>query len=235
MKKAMPVLTWMFFGLTVLYPVGVIVSAFVGCSFELFCVWGYTAIIALLWVTGMILDFACKNKTNTKAMQTVLPLTTLLSLVNAVFCMFISPKILVLVFVFISFVCSCCFTVKYGRPLALKLVALILAAVMTAPIGALSFFVLIFGNIGQDTVVRTLDSPNGKYYAQVIDSDQGALGGDTIVNVYQKSNVNLILFKIQKNPQQVYLGDWGEYEYMKIYWTDNNRLMINSVEYFIDQ
>lgn len=60
------------------------------------------------------------------------------------------------------------------------------------------FIALIFGNIGQNTVVQTVESPSGKYYAQVIDSDQGALGGDTLVDVYEKSKINAILFKIEK-------------------------------------
>ncbi len=90
---------------------------------------------------------------------------------------------------------------------------------------------LTFGNIGQNTVVKTVSSPSGKYYAQVIDSDQGALGGDTHVDVYQECGINALLFRIEKNPRRVYFGDWGEYENMKIYWKDDNCLVINSVEY----
>ena len=97
----------------------------------------------------------------------------------------------------------------------------------------ISFIFLTFGNIGQNTVVQTIESPNGEYYAQVIDSDQGALGGDTLVDVYQKSGINAFLFKIEKKPQRVYWGDWGEFENMQIYWKDDNRLVINSVEYEI--
>lgn len=101
------------------------------------------------------------------------------------------------------------------------------------PIGFFSFITLIFGNIGQNTVVQTVESPNGKYYAQVIDSNQGALGGDTLVDVYKKSGINFILFRIEKKPQRVYFGDWGDFENMQIDWKDNGCLVINSVEYQI--
>ena len=116
----------------------------------------------------------------------------------------------------------------------MKITASILYALLILFFSCLSFFMLIFGNIGQNTVVRTLESPSGKYCAQVIDSDQGALGGDTLVDVYKKSGVNLILFKIEKKPQLVYCGDWGEFNNMKIHWKGNNCLVINSVEYEIE-
>ena len=118
--------------------------------------------------------------------------------------------------------------------MALKIVALVLSALMILPICFFSFIALIFGNIGQNTVVQTVESPSGKYYAQVIDSDQGALGGDTLVDVYQDCGINAILFKIEKKPQRVYFGDWGEFNNMQIHWKDDNCLVINAVEYEID-
>jgi hypothetical protein len=105
---------------------------------------------------------------------------------------------------------------------------------MVLPIWFLSFIALIFGNFGQNTVVQAVESPNGKYCALVIDSNQGALGGDTLVDVYENSGFNAILFEIKKKPQRVYFGDWGEFEDIQIYWKDNNCLVINSVEYDID-
>ena len=118
--------------------------------------------------------------------------------------------------------------------MALKNVALVLSALMILPICFFSFIAFIFGNIGQNTVVQTVESPSGKYYAQVIDCDQGALGGDTLVDVYQDCGINAILFKIEKKPQRVYFGDWGEFENMQIHWKDDNCLVINSVEYEIE-
>ena len=88
-------------------------------------------------------------------------------------------------------------------------------------------------SIGQNTVVQIVESPSGKYYAQVIDSDQGALGGDTLVDVDEKSGINVILFKIEKKPQRVYSGDWGECNDMQIDWKDDDCLIIHSTEYQI--
>jgi len=104
---------------------------------------------------------------------------------------------------------------------------------MVVPIGCLCFIALTFGGIGQNTVVQTIESPSGRYYAEVMDSDQGALGGDTFVDVYQQGGVNTILFKAQKKPQRVYAGDWGEFETMQIHWKSDDCLVINAAAYEI--
>ena len=129
--------------------------------------------------------------------------------------------------------CCCFLSIKHGKPFALKIVALALSALMILPIGFFCFIALVFGNLGQNTVVQTVESPSGKYYAQVIDSDQGALGGDTFVEVYKKPLTNTFLFKIEQYPDRVYSGEWGEYEDMQIYWNGDHRLVINAVAYEI--
>lgn len=155
---------------------------------------------------------------------------TPLSLTNAVFYVIKCPQIWMIASTFISVGCCCYLKVKYGKPLALK----VLSVLMILPFGYFCFIALIFGNIGQNTVVQTVESPSGKYYAQVIDSDQGALGGDTLVVVYQDCGVDMFLFKIDKKPKRVYLGDWGEFKNMQLCWKDDRHLVINSIEYEIE-
>lgn len=234
MKKAISILMCLLFGLTILYPAGVIITACIGYNFELISVSAFAIALAALSVCVIVLDLICKNTLENKVMQILLAITTSLSLFNAVFYIFECPQIWVIASVLLSAGCCCYLTVKYGKPLPLKIITLILSALMVLPIGFFSFIALIFGNIGQNTVVQTVESPSGKYYAQVIDSDQGALGGDTLVDVYQDCGINAILFKIEKKPQRVYFGDWGEFENMQIHWKDDNCLVINSVEYEIE-
>ena len=231
MKKAISILIRLLFSLTILYPAGVIITARFGYSFELISVSAFAIAIAALSVCIVVLDLICKNTLENKAVRILLAIITPLSLINAVFYVFEYPQIWVIASVFLSAGCCCYLTVKYGKPLSLKITALVLSALMILPISCFSFMALTFGNIGQNTVVKTVSSPSGKYYAQVIDSDQGALGGDTHVDVYQECGINALLFRIEKNPRRVYFGDWGEYENMKIYWKDDNCLVINSVEY----
>lgn len=234
MKKAISNLMCLLFSLTILYPAGVIISACLGYSFELISVSAFAIAIAALSVWVVVLDLNCRNTLENDTIRILLAIITPLSLINAVFYIFKCPQIWVIVSVLLSAGCCCYLTVKCGKPLALKVVALVLSALMILPIGFFSLITLIFGNIGQNTVVQTVESPSGKYYAQVIDSDQGALGGDALVDVYKKSGINLILFKIEKKPQRVYFGEWGEYKNMQIHWKDDNCLVINSVEYKIE-
>ena len=89
--------------------------------------------------------------------------------------------------------------------------------------------------IGRNSVVQSLPSPGGTYCAQVIDSDQGALGGDTIVEVYEpQKRVNLLLIELRKDPQLVYLGNWGEFENMNLRWESEQVLLINGRSYEVE-
>lgn len=234
MKKAVSILMCLLFVLTILYPAGVITTACIGYNFELISISAFAVALAALSVCVIVLDLLCKNTLENKVIRILLAIITPLSLINAVFYIFECPQIWVIASAFLSAGCCCYLTVKHGKPLSLKIITLVLSALMLLPIGFFRFIALIFGNIGQNTVVRTVESPSGKYYAQVIDSDQGALGGDTLVDVYQDCRINAILFKIEKKPQRVYFGDWGEFENMQIHWKDDNCLVINSVEYEIE-
>lgn len=234
MKKAISILMCVLFMLTILYPAGIIITACLGYRFELISVSVFAVAIALLSVWIIVLDHICKNTPENKVTRILSAIITPLSLINALFCIIKCPHIWVIASVLFSAGCCSYLAIKNGKPLALKITALVLSALMIVPFGFLSFIALVFGNIAQNTVVQTVASPNGEYYAQVIDSDQGALGGDTLVNVYQKSIINAFLFEIEKKPQRVYTGDWGEFENMHIYWKDDRCLVINSVEYEIE-
>lgn len=234
MKKVTFGLIWLLFALTILYPAGTLITACFGYDFVLISVLAFSGIIAFLSVCTVILDIVFKNVNKSKLIRVLLAIIAPLSLLNAVFYIFECPKIFVITSAFVSAGCCCYLTVKHGKPLVLKIVALLLSGLMVLPIGFFCFIALIFGNIGQNTVVQTVESPSGKYYAQVIDSDQGALGGDTLVDVYEKSLVNTIIFKIVKKPQRVYSGNWGEFKNMQIHWKNDGCLVINSAEHEIE-
>lgn len=142
--------------------------------------------------------------------------------------------ILTAIGMFVCACCCCCLAAGTRKPKLLKIAGLVLSALMAMPVCLFTFFTLLFGNFGKNTVVKTLESPNHTYYAQVIDNDQGALGGDTLVNVYEKGGIHVLIFKIVKKPQQVYRGNWEEFENMEIWWKDERCLVINGVEYVVE-
>lgn len=102
---------------------------------------------------------------------------------------------------------------------------------MIIPICQFSFFAAIFGNIGKTTVIDSVESPSGRYYAELLDNNHGATGGNTEVVVHERCLINAIVFRIEKQPKTVYHGEWGEFMNMKITWKDDDTLIINSAEY----
>lgn len=98
----------------------------------------------------------------------------------------------------------------------------------------LSFFTVSSSYLFTKRVEKFILSPDRTYYAEVINIDQGALGGDTVVYVHRSRGVNLFLLSFNKIPQKVYIGEWGEYKTMQIEWKNENCLVIDSKEYDIE-
>lgn len=233
MKKANLVLLCLLFGFTILLPLGTLMTVWFGYKLEFVSVTGVAFFLAVLSASVVFLSRIYGIEVNKKAIHIILIAIAPLSLLNAAFFMFESHRIPVVVSVLISAVCCCSLTVNHGKSNILRTVTLSLSVLMALPIGFFSLSLLVFGNFVRTTVVKTVVSPNEKYYAQVINSDQGGLGGDTIVDV-RNNGFNAIIFQINKKPQRVYQGEWGEFEDMQIYWKDNSCLVINSVEYNIE-
>lgn len=127
-------------------------------------------------------------------------------------------------------ICSgCCFylTVRFGRPRVFKILITVLFSLIAVFFCILSPILLFAGSIGQNTVVQSVDSPNGAYRAEVIDSNQGALGGDTLVDVYNNKEMNLLVLRIRKKPQRVYQGEWGEFNDMELQWKNEHCLIVS--------
>lgn len=216
--------------LLLLFPIGLSLSSVFGYQLVLFNDTAYAAVVALFSVYTVVLYERTQEKPHCRILTLVAPV----SLITSVFFMIkvMSPWIVIIMAVCVF--CCICLTWIYGKPKVLKIISLILVMLMILPVGFLGFITLVFGGIGRETVVQSVPSPSGTYYAELIDSDQGALGGDTFVEVHNSRKINALLFQIEKKPQLVYHGDWGEFEDMKIFWKDDTCLVINSAEYRIN-
>lgn len=233
MKKVLTFLLCLLFALTILFPVGALVSACFGYAFELTSVFAVSIAIAVISVFTVIFSIISKEKIINKVMVIMLYILAPISFINAIIYIFESGQISVAVCVLVSFLCISFLIIKNAMVKANKIVVSILCVLATVFILFFSFVMLIFGNIGQNTVIKNFDSPSGNLYVQIVDSDQGALGGGTIVDVYEKHEIDIVVFKLKDKPQRVYLGEWREYENMQISWKDDECLIINSVEYEI--
>lgn len=233
MKKTGVIVGCIFIVFIILLPVGVTLAACFGYTFELADYLFFSALTALTAIGFAVFCTVTKGFSGNGAVAALLALAMPLSLVNTVFYLCKSDSIAAAAGMFICFCCCCYLTARYARPLALKIVALVFSGLMALPIGLFAFIVLVFGNIGQNTVVQSVESPDGTYRAEVIDSNQGALGGDTLVDVYENKGFDAFFFQVAKKPEKVYFGNWGEFENMEIYWKDENCLVINSREYIM--
>lgn len=233
MKKAVSVLGVLSFVLVIFFPAGVLISGCFGYTFSLGNYPAFAVVTALLWVVETFLCVRAKGPDG-GALPVLFAIATPLALVDLVLYMVKSNSAVASLCLLLCCGCSCFLAAKYGKPLALKVVSLVLSGLMAVPIGFFALFWMTFGQIGQNTVVITVPSPDGAYYAEVIDSDQGALGGDTYVDVYDTRGIDALLFRISKPPRHVYSGDWKAYEEMSIYWKDARCLVVNGTEHIMD-
>ena len=234
MKKVIKFLLCLLFALTLLFPVGALVSACFGYTFELTSFLAVSVIIAVISVFTVIFSIISKDKIINKGIIILSYILLPLSFINAVIYIFESRELLVAICMLVSAVCCFFIMIRNIMSTVSKIIVSVLFSLMTAFVIFFAFMMLTFANLGQNTIVKTIESPNGSFYAQVIDSDQGALGGDTLVNVYEKREIDTFIFKLKDKPQRVYMGEWREYESMHISWKDDKCLVINSVEYEIE-
>lgn len=201
-----------------------------GYTVTLFSYTVFSVISALIF---LVYYLSFKNKKIGKSLA-FLPI---FSLINLGVYVYRSKSVVVLICLIVCFICSAIIAKKACNSSKAKIASVLTSMVLSVPviiISLISLAVAAFGNFGVNTVVDTIYSPSKTYYAEIIDSDQGALGGDTMVYVHKTDKLNLLIMTVSKTPQRVYLGEWGEYETMKIKWKSDNCLLINSKEYSIE-
>ena len=230
MKKATQPVTWLLLTLAAFFPAATALTAVFGYRITLRFIPAFAITLAVLSVGTLILHILNKQK----KMLALTAVLALVNLVNTVLLIFTSNTPLVILCSLLSAVCCCLLPVVNGKRLAAKITASVLSVLLLAPVCYAGFIFLIFGNIGQNTVVQSAVSPDGKYIAEVINSDQGALGGDTLVQVKKADAFDAGLILVEKKPQQLCMGEWGEAESMKMEWKNANCLRLNGLEYIIE-
>ncbi len=158
----------------------------------------------------------------------------LFSFANLAVCLFKDRSIVALVCMVACFICSVIIAEKACSSLKTQIASVVTSAFLAVLIIMVSILFVGFGNFGQNTVVDRIYSPEKTFYAEIIDSNQGALGGNTVVYVHKNSKLNLLVLTIRETPKRIYMGEWREYETMQIEWKTENCLLINSEEYNIE-
>ncbi len=232
MKKALLILPSFCLILTLLLPCGALLCALFDCSFKLCNYTAFAIATALAALADAVLATVFINARSSWAEYALRILVLLFSAVNPLFYLTRCCNMAVAVCMLLSFGCACYAAVMRTKSLVLKGLSLAFGVLTPVPVCLFLLFILTLGNLGENSVVRSVDSPDGSYQAQIVESSQGALGGDTLVRIKsQKGDFDLFLFKISKNPQIVYKGAWWEFETMELYWKNEQCLVINEKEY----
>lgn len=231
MKKAFLILGYTLFTFITVLMLFVLIFSRLGYTVTLFSNTAVALLTAVITAAETVLSLFIKERNCSKLISVLFSLSAPLLIINWIF--YLSDiSVITVICMLICLGCCCYLTIRYGKPLVLKIIGLVISALLISPVCLFTFFALM--DFGQNTVVKTLPSPNDTYYAEVIDSDQGALGGNTVVNICENFEFNAVVFKITKPPKLIYSGKWGEYENMEIYWKNEHILVINSVEYTVE-
>ena len=159
-----------------------------------------------------------------------------LSFVNA-FC-FLSKDLLPLLCVGICCICALVVFIKFAGPTVLKVVMGILAVLFFLLLGFILGCIimgqLFVNGFSEETLRDEMKSPQNTYTAALIDSDQGALGGNTRVYVQNERNkFSLLIGEFKKPAVQLYVG--GYLENVQMQWRDDHTLLINGEEYDVNE
>jgi hypothetical protein len=231
LKKALPVLPFFLFLCYSILPLFCIIGWICGYSFILNSYPIYSialAIISILAASFLFMFNVALNKINYVLSALLLPM----SFVNGICCHSHSNTKLTVIFTLIGCCCAIAIYSKFASPRALKIVSGILSALLFLFL----LLVLIVGILKSTIVVKSVPSPQNKYLAEVIDDDQGALGGNTLVDVKDNSQtIDLLVGKFSKQPTCVYTGKWGEFTNMQISWKSEHVLIIDGKEYHIEK
>lgn len=207
----------------VLYPFG---YSFSLVSYEIF-----SALSAAICTASL---FFVKNSNLNKTTRFFIAFLPLIQLINTVIYVSKSKSAITAIFMAICFISCAVMCEKIISSEKAKIASVITSSLLFIIIIINSFLIVFAGNFAVNTVVKTIDSPNGTYYAEIVDSDLGATGGNTIVYVKKTNFLNLLILKIEKSPERVYLGEWREYETMQIKWKDESCLIIDGKEYTVN-
>lgn len=233
MKRMLPASLVILSILYSLLPLSLLIGAKAGYYFTLR---SYPVSIVLLAVISCLLTALLVNSNtslnggNAALAACIVPLSSM----NGICYIFSSAWAPTFWFAVICCGCASVLMTKYTRSKALKIVSSVLSTIMILLLLFCTFFDFMFMDFSCDTIVKSIPSPENTYVAEVIDNDQGAFGGSTIVDIRSpKTDINFFFGKFSKPAIRIHAGVWDAYKDMEISWKDEETLLIDNKEHEI--
>ena len=184
--------------------------------------WAYFLVLALLALAlAVVKGFSGKGKENCHRAYFHLGY---LSLICFPFCFCREPSELSACIGGIYCLACLYLSIRYSETTGGKIVSAVFFLLLIVP----TWFFCLLGSIGYVKTVRTEISPDGRYVANVVNADEGALGGSSYVEVHRSRGLDLGFMEIDFGYRQVWYGEWWQYDHILLSWREDNSLAVNS-------
>ena len=234
MKTFAKLVTWGLFCIHALIPFCLLFSNLFGFAFSLSGYTLFSVICVSFSVLTLVVVFLKTELFLGKMFSRLFGLSLPLCTVEWLFFLTKGDFPYVIACVLVAFVCVVAVNVKLVKSKNAKIIISLSSAASFLFVTFFSVLFMFMGSIGASTVLDTIQSPDGVYYADIIDVDQGAFGGNTVVEVSKKRKADILIFRFEEKGKQMYIGEWNEYDDMEIFWKQNDCLVINSEEYTVN-
>ncbi|MBQ3528125.1 MAG: hypothetical protein IJA52_06195 [Clostridia bacterium] len=237
-NKFLSILVCVLFVLVAFWPLGVIIAHFFGYSFSLFSYSFFSIVTAVVSAAAAVISFFADREHIKKVysvLASIVPIILIANYCSSFVKCSSDDHFTIGIAMMIALLFAVILSLQVGKPVALNAVILATSLAVVIPIIIVSYIMSAFSGLGAtNTVVETIPSPDGERWVEVIDNDQGALGGATVIRVCEDKGIDLFVFQAEKLPIKIYEGEWRAYEELDIRWKDNDCVLINSREYKID-
>lgn len=234
MKKLLSVLSCILLALIGFCPVVSLICTIFGYKFTLVNPSVFAIAIFVLTAITVLVSIFYKEVLENKVMGVIVSLLTPIALVNTAFYVRSCGTLWILASVLICVGCGY-LTIRHGSPFTLRTGALVLTAGLLLPMALATFLLLVAGRTQNYTVLDTVDSPSGVYYAEIIDNNQGEKGGSKMVHIYSEKDVDTPVFLIRKKRiiiyEETYNADEADDVVVVVRWKDDKHLVINGKDY----
>lgn len=214
--------------LTLLFPSICILAKLLHYSFTVNNGIVYAIVSSALYCGIGILLICRKEKGIGKTSSVFLSVSLLLNQINTLLFIFRADNQAAMLLMALWFVMTAILVAVYVKNTALTATFYTLSGILVLPI----FLFIMLSDFGARTVIAREVSPDMRYCAEVIDDDQGALGGATILTVYRlEGSFSIGSFDFRKSQTELRSGPWGEFESLS--WQDSEHLSMNGTIYEI--
>ena len=234
MKKAAHILPFLLFSIYLAIPAVSLVNLTTGYSIWIYSYHAYALLTAAISLAVAVNSFFVKDAALTKTEALCILFMPLMPLINWICYIIPAGWKFTALCMPVCFICVLVYMLQSIKQVKRKVIVSLSCIIFFIPICFISLLDCLFSGFGIDRVVHVEYSPDREYKAEVVDSDQGALGGAVFVNVCNTEPViDLYFIKVSKKPHCVYSGEWGGYKGMELYWKDNHILSVNGSDYFV--